>query len=245
MNYKIVAFKEEEFLPSLNNFDKIKPPMKIRSTKKSNFYFKIQIEDDIIIKQPVSKFFERCVLGISHPEISYDVSYSTLLLRDVISMYPDLNISDMLSSAEGRVSFFLMVHIAHYNRLMSISSEAIPKAKFLISRKFFGLSSYPIIFQERIHGTMLWDMFERDAKGNCDFPPVLASAWRPYVSNIRSQIDPFLNSADVDFNIMNFLFNKETLQLKYVDIKPKLFVEKNNNDQNKSGIMEYFNPDRY
>ena len=104
-----------------------------------------------------------------------------------------------------------------------------------VGRPFRG-ANFPAIFQQRIPGATLWDMF--------DFAALrILPAWQPFKATIASHLSALLDSSlvdHVDWNIKNFVFHGAEQRLYYVDSKPTIYVARSSNDQNLSGIRTHF-----
>jgi hypothetical protein len=115
----------------------------------------------------------------------------------------------------------------------------IPRARFgTLQRKGWGFlrTFEPALFQERICGTTLWNMF--DFQTLAVKPP-----WRPFVPTISTQLSNLLDSGllhHIDWNIQNFVFDEAAGHLFYVDLKPTTFVAKHSNEHNLRGIRQYY-----
>jgi len=94
----------------------------------------------------------------------------------------------------------------------------------------------PVLFQERVRGTTLWDMYNFDARK-------ISSHWRRFRDSISNQLSGLLESGlrdHIDWNIRNFVFDETTERLFYVDLKPTTFVARDGNERNLQGICDYF-----
>ena len=134
---------------------------------------------------------------------------------------------------------YLAVHKVQYERLQTQTAVGIPRARFglLRSTRLGIFRSYePALFQERVPGTTLWDMFDFEALR-------VMTRWQPFVSAISAQLSLLLDSGlreHVDWNIKNFVFDEARRRLFYVDLKPTTFVAKQSNEHNLTGIRDYF-----
>ena len=88
-----------------------------------------------------------------------------------------------------------------------------------VGRPFRG-ANFPVIFQQRIPGATLWDMF--------DFAALrILPAWQPFKATIASHLSALLDSSlvdHVDWNIKNFVFHGAEQRLDDVDSKPTIYV---------------------
>src|SRR5262249_24939025 len=115
--------------------------------------------------------------------------------------------------------------------------DAIPPARFAVVRAGRWTRRFePAVFQARVPGTTLWDMF--------DFQSVeVMPRWRAYLPAISAQLSSLLDSTLVDlidWNIQNFVFAEPERRLFYVDLNPSTFVVRHSNEQNLTGIRDYF-----
>ena len=94
----------------------------------------------------------------------------------------------------------------------------------------------PALFQERVPGTTLWQMY--------DFAVLqVRPQWRPFLPAIAAQLSKLLDSGlvnHVDWNIQNFVFDEQKGRLFYVDLKPTILVARQSNEHNLQGIRDYF-----
>jgi hypothetical protein len=144
-----------------------------------------------------------------------------------------------LAGLGAEVAHYLAVHKLQYERLRTASSLVIPEAKFgVLRRDRFGLFPRvrPALFQERVEGKTLWDMY--------DFAALrVVSRWRPSLPIISAKLSELLSSGlvnHIDWNIKNFVFSETAQRLAYVDLKPSLFISKHANAHNLQGVRDYF-----
>lgn len=157
-------------------------------------------------------------------------------LAAALQDFPDLK---PLASLGTDLAHYLAVHKLQYERLRTQKAVAIPEAGFgalCCTRLGFFRTFQPAIFQQRIPGATLWQMF--------DFAALrVTSRFRPLVPAISAQLQALLRSAltaHIDWNIQNFVFHQVEARLYYVDVKPTTFVSRQSNDQNLKGIRDYF-----
>jgi hypothetical protein len=157
-------------------------------------------------------------------------------LRETLAVWPDL---EPLTAISTELAHYLAIHKLQYERLQSQSAVAIPRARFgALQLKGWGFlrSHAPALFQERIPGTTLWEMFDFTALA-------VRPQWRPFVPAISARLSRLMGSAlinHIDWNIQNFVFNDATGQLFYVDLKPTTFAAKHGNEHNLQGIRQYY-----
>jgi hypothetical protein len=129
-------------------------------------------------------------------------------------------------------AFWLILHNLHYLKIKEIVK--VPRAKFVDLK--IGEKDSCAIVQERVSGTRLWDIY--------DYPnQTIRSEWGPFLGIISEQLAQAActdNMIYFDFNLMNFIFDKERLELYYVDSKPSWYNAKSTNDHNLIGIERFF-----
>jgi hypothetical protein len=142
-------------------------------------------------------------------------------------------------SLRPEIAHYLAVHKLQYERLQRQTAVRIPQARFgLLGASPFPAfrKSQPALFQERVCGTTLWNMFDFSALR-------IRPQWRPVQPTISSQLSNLLDSGllhHIDWNIQNFLFNETDQRLYYVDLKPTTFVARSSNEHNLRGIRSEF-----
>jgi hypothetical protein len=138
-------------------------------------------------------------------------------------------------------------------RLLAISSVAIPDSRFVLFREvseytskrwvFFGQKETvittritPGIVQQKVDGTQIWDMYDPSRGG-------ITSEWRPYLRAISDHLSPILKHDQVDYfdwNPNNFMFVREEERVYYIDSKPTTFTGAPGNQHNLKGIHMFF-----
>jgi hypothetical protein len=134
---------------------------------------------------------------------------------------------------------YLAIHRLQYERLRSQTAVRIPRAKFGVVRStragiFRKLE--PGLFQEKVAGTTLWDMFDFTATQ-------IHPRWRGSLPGISDALSRLLDSPlriHLDWNLKNFIYDEVQGRLTYVDLKPTIFVARSGNEQNLKGIRDYF-----
>jgi hypothetical protein len=116
--------------------------------------------------------------------------------------------------------------------------EFVGSIIFRVRSRSFGIfhKFRPALFQRRISGTTLWDMYGFG-------PEEVLPRWRPFLPAISVQLSNLLDSAllkHIDWNIKNLVFNEPTGRLFYVDQKPTIFTADHGNEANLKGIPENF-----
>jgi hypothetical protein len=142
-----------------------------------------------------------------------------------------------LGAVQREVIHYLVVHRLQYERLRAAAKVNVPRARFALLRSGRLIRKLePVLFQQRVEGATLWEMF--------DFKVLeVTRRWWPHLPAISAQLSRLLDSqlvAHVDWNIQNFVFREADQQLFYVDMKPTTFVARHSNELNLKGIREYF-----
>ena len=209
--------------------------------EQTNLFLKIAHEDGLYVKTPSERGLADYRKFIKHGE-SNPVEIRPI---EDLECYENLDRTlrrlglDELSRFPSECAHYLAVHKLQYDRLRTQASVRIPRLRFGVFRStrwgvFHDLA--PALFQERVRGTTLWHMY--------DFAALrVASRWEPYVPWIARQLSGLLHSHlvnHVDWNIQNFIFNKDDERVYYVDLKPSLFISRESNEQNLEGIRNYF-----
>jgi hypothetical protein len=207
---------------------------------RTNVYFKIGCVDDLFIKVPSKDGLD---------EYRQSVKLGQPTAADVRSL-EEAERFDQLASAtrqftgfadlttiEPELAHFLVVHKLQYERLRAGGAIAIPTARFGVLRSGRLFRRFePALFQARVPGTTLWEMFDFEALQ-------VLPAWRSFLPAISEQLTRLLDSSllnHVDWNIQNFVFEQGGQRLFYVDMKPTTFVAKHSNDHNLKGIRQYY-----
>jgi hypothetical protein len=206
----------------------------------TNLFLKVGHVDDLFIKIPsdrgIADYRKFVKLG---PENASDIrsieeAERFVNLAPTIDSFPDLK---PIVAEDPELAHYLAVHKLQYQRLRTQTAVGIPEARFGVLRltRFFGRTQ-PALFQERIAGTTLWQMF--------DFAALrVTSRWRSYLPVISGQLSNLLSSPlvnHIDWNIQNFVFNPTGERLFYVDSKPTLLLAKESNELNLKGIRDHF-----
>lgn len=134
---------------------------------------------------------------------------------------------------------YLAIHKLQYERLRTQSAVVIPRAKFGILQSthhhiFRRLE--PALFQERVEGTTLWDMFDFTTNR-------VDRRWASAVPQISARLYRLLDSSllnHIDWNIKNFVFNEPADSLAYVDMKPTTLLARSSNQTNLKGLRDHF-----
>ena len=156
--------------------------------------------------------------------------------QSALDRFPSLK---PLESLGPRTVHYLLLYKIQYERLLTQSAVVIPQAKFgAVRSRPFGIfhNFRPALFQRRIYGTTLWDMYDF---GREEVLP----RWKPFLPAISAQLSNLLDSAlvkHIDWNIKNFVFNEPSGRLFYVDQKPTIFAADHGNEANLKGIREIF-----
>jgi hypothetical protein len=208
--------------------------------RKSNFFYKIAEFDNIYLKQPPIKIFWKfedfLISGETIPEVvqarkSYLYQFSELSkIWKLNDNYPQ----------DNPLSYFSIVIMMYYQRLLEVSPEAIPDARFIFQKKtlFSGtlFNNWPLVLQKKVSGIQLWDMLETNAFGHVQGLPQIKAEWQYYIPEISKRLQPFMESRDIDYNPKNFIYNKNENKLYYVGLMPIIFANIQNNINNKNAM---------
>jgi hypothetical protein len=153
-----------------------------------------------------------------------------------IQRFPELK---PISLVNIESAHYLAIHKMQFERLRTQTGVGIPEARFgLLAHKQLRIFDRfePALFQERVPGATLWSMF--------DFAALrVTSQWREFLPAISSTLSELLASRlrdHIDWNIQNFVFDRDSRRLFYVDSKPTVFLSKESNELNLKGIQHYF-----
>jgi hypothetical protein len=207
----------------------------------TNLFLKIGCVDELFVKVPSERGladYRRFIkLAESNPEDIRPLE-SAERFENLSRTRQDFPDSMQHMPVDRETLHYLAVHRLQYGRLHQQTAVRIPRAKFGVlgsSRFRFFRETQPAMFQERIAGTSLWDMF--------DFVVfTIKPQWRPSLPRISAQLSELLDSGlrdHIDWNIQNFLFNETDERLYYVDLKPSIYVARSSNERNLVGIRDY------
>ncbi len=208
----------------------------------TNLFLKVGRINDLFVKVPSERGFEDYrkfvkLAGSSPQDIrSIEEVEQFGRLELTLERFPDLK---QVFAKNAEFAHYLVVHGLQYQRLQSQNAVGIPRARFgvLRSTRLGILRRFqPALFQERVRGTTLWNMF--------DFGTLrVRSRWQRFLPAISAQLSKLVGSEfvnHIDWNIKNFVFAETEGRLFYVDLKPTIFVAKHSNEQNLKGILDYF-----
>jgi len=207
----------------------------------TNLFLRIGRFDDLFIKLPTERGladYRRFIkLAESNPE---DVRTLEEAERFENLSHTLKGFSDTAPGAATDLEtvHYLAVHRLQYLRLQGQTAVRIPRTKFGIlgTTRFRILrKAHPALFQERVPGTTLWDMFDFD---NLQ----IKAQWRQHLPAVSAQLSQLLASGlreHIDWNIQNFIFNQTDERLYYVDLKPTTYLARSSNEHNLQGIRDY------
>ncbi len=208
----------------------------------TNLFLRVGLVDELFIKLPSERGWDdyRTFLRFAHPH-PLDVRPLEAAERfdnlpGTLARVPALS---SLDASDPEIGHYLAVHKLQYERIRNQTAVGIPLARFGAlrpHRRGFRPTIEPALFQERVPGTTLWDMYDFD---NLRIKP----EWQPHLPIVSAQLSNFLDSGllhHVDWNIQNFVFDAQQERLFYVDLKPTIFVARSSNEHNLKGIREYF-----
>ena len=155
-------------------------------------------------------------------------------LDNALRRFPPLAASGV---TDRELLHYLIVHQLQHERLCDADVVATPPARFGFLRSGRLIRKLePAMFQQRVDGSTLWDMFDFDALE-------VTRPWWPHLPAISVQLRKLLDSPwvnHIDLNIQNFVFRRSDERLFYVDMKPTLFLAAESNAHNLQGIRDYF-----
>lgn len=215
------------------------PPAPLVQT---NLFLRVGQVDELFIKVPSERGLEDYRIfakkASPDPQEVRAVEESERFER-LDSTLETLSALKLLTPIGRELVHYLAVHKLQHGRLKTQSAVAIPEARFgvLRSTRLRIFHRYePALFQERVPGTTLWDMFDFSALR-------VASQWRPFLPAISAQLSALLDSPlrnHIDWNIKNFVFAETAERVFYVNMKPTTLLARHTNERNLKGIRDYF-----
>jgi len=213
------------------------PPSDLVQT---NLFLKIGRIDELFIKLPsergFSDYLKLIKMGLSGPEDVRAIEEAERF-ENLDAALDRCGMRRALA-ASAEVAHYLAVHAIQFERLKSQNAVGVPRTRFAVSRwTRLGIlrRNQPVIFQEQIPGTTLWDMF--------DFAGLrLKDQWQAFRAMISAQLFTLMESGllnHIDWNIKNFVFDPIRRRLFYVDVKPTVFITRQSNEHNLKGIRDY------
>ena len=212
--------------------------------KKPNLFTQIGYLKELVMKVPSDRgrtdFAKFVKLGLTDPE---DIRSPEGLecfenLEEALRVYPEF--ATVCNIFGGNVAHYLVVHKIQYERLLkSTQLISIPKTRFIVltqSCRSSEIYATPAVVQEHIRGIRLFDMVN-NILGKISY------RYRHLKRELRDEIEPLVNSdisIHIDWNIQNFVWNKTTKRLYYVDCKPTLLVAKFSVNDNLAAIRKVF-----
>jgi hypothetical protein len=157
-------------------------------------------------------------------------------LDQTLASFPDLK---PVVKVGSEAAHYLAIHKLQYERLRTQAVVRIPRAQFGVLRStHHGIfrKLEPALFQEKVPGTTLWDMFDFSANR-------VEPRWNEFLPGISSRLSKLIDSPlvnHIDWNIQNFLFDEADGSLSYVDMKPTLLVSRASNETNLKGLRDHF-----
>jgi len=208
----------------------------------TNLFLQVGAEDDLYFKIPSERGigdYRRFIRNAESNSLDLrglEDAERVENLERTLSAFSDLK---SLTGISSELAHYAAVHKLQYERLRSQAFVGIPRAHFgaLCSTRAGIFRSFaPALFQERIYGTTLWDMFDFDALA-------VRAEWRACLPEIAKSLSALLASGldkHIDWNIQNFVWDPAGRRLFYVDQKPSLLISRHSNDHNLKGIRDYF-----
>lgn len=207
----------------------------------TNLFLRVGLVDELFIKLPSERGWAdyRRFLRFAQPHPldirTLDAAERFENLPGTLARFPGLR---SLHARDPEIAHYLAVHKLQYERIRNQTAVGIPLARFGVLRSQRRQASVidPALFQERVPGTTLWDMYDFDALR-------VKPEWQPYLPIVSAQLSNFLDSGllhHVDWNIGNFVFDAQEERLFYVDLKPTVYLDRSGNEHNLKGIRDYF-----
>ena len=208
----------------------------------TNLFLKIACLDRLYVKVPSQRGFDDYRKFVKLAEAnradvrSLEDAERFENLAAALGSVPDLG---PLTGISSELAHYAVVHKLQHERLQTQDAVKIPRARFGArqSKGWGFFRSYePAMFQEKVSGTTLWDMFDFEALA-------VRPEWQLFAPLISTRLASLLDSGllhHIDWNIQNFVFDKEAGELFYVDLKPTTFVAKESNERNLAGIRRYY-----
>ena len=201
----------------------------------TNFYFKIAQEQNLMIKIPTdygitvfsAYYISEEKGGAERPVRFPHADEQFEQLAQMLVENPEF--VEIQTRFSPFYAYFLLVHKMQYKKLKVLAPLSIPEVKF-VDFKFKGIFSKKRIgfIQKLVPGINYY--------GDLSIEP----DFQQHKTTIHEQLQPFLDSEEVDYNPTNFIFDPDKNRLHYVDLKPSVIVEKATNDKNKRGLLKYF-----
>ena len=215
------------------------------SPRPSNLFLEIASGGDLYIKIPSAYALRDLQAFVDAPEslgqwnIRQPIDAERFDRLDDALSVPAYTCLRRLESLPREQIYYLVLFMMQYRRLRTQTAVGIPEARFgAIRLRRFGLfhRDTPALFQQRIPGVTLWEMFDFEADR-------IRPEWVAGLTDVKPQLSALLYSpmaAHIDWNIKNFVLHATTKQLFYIDQKPTLFVAGHGNEHNLNGIRRHF-----
>lgn len=143
--------------------------------------------------------------------------------------------ADLLYSLE-ETTYWLNVFELHYHELKKTFNKNIPDCEFGFGMVgMFTKRIAPTLKQEYIEGLPLSEMIFLNSL-KCG---IIKPQYQKYSSSLLAQLKKFITSAELDFNIENFVFSEKSKTLFYIDNEPAFLVPAEVNDNNRNSIIKY------
>ena len=214
--------------------------LRLEPLPQTSLFLKVGCIDDVFVKMPSQRGLEdyrryvRLAQSTSADIRALEDSERFERLDSTLKRFPEFL---QLGAANREVVHYLAVHRIQYERLRTEAAVDIPAARFALLRSGRLIRKLePVIFQQRVEGTTLWEMFDFSALE-------VTQRWWPFLPTISAQLSRLLDSVlltHIDWNIQNFVFREVDQRLFYVDVKPTTFVAIHSNEHNLNGIRQYF-----
>jgi len=212
------------------------------SLVQTNLFLKVGQMDELFIKVPselgLEDYWTYAKKAFPDPQDMRAVEESERFER-LESTLETLSALKPLTPIGKELVHYLALHKLQHDRLKTQTAVGIPEARFGVLRSTRLRIFYryePAMFQARVCGNTLWDMFDFSAFR-------VAPQWRRFLPAISAQLSALIDSRmlnHIDWNIKNFVFEETAERVFYVDMKPTTLLASQTNEQNLRSIRDYF-----
>jgi len=158
--------------------------------------------------------------------------------RPIVELDPTQEFAGVKASYGHENAHMLAVHKHQYSTLRKHIPQFIPETRFVMLKRASdsaGIRSFPGMVQKRIFGASLGgeviDMFSGNAY----------KEWVPHIPRIAAQLRSIQKSPakqHIDWNIQNFIVNRDSHHLHYVDCKPSFMIPRYCNSRSYDSVRE-------
>lgn len=197
--------------------------------------------DRVVIKLPSSLGFYEYEKYIVREEYGRDAIRYNEPIERIQNIDQLLDRYDSLR--EARTTFgdenvhWLLLQMLQYDRLKDVIKLPATRYCFFSKKKFLFKSVLPGLVQQRIIGISLWDMVDPITG---EFVNQEYETLRPCISSQLAPLVTHALSTHINWNIQNFILERTTNILYYIDLKPSSLFGREENEHNLSSIREVF-----